>query len=145
LNPIRPHDRFTRELTLTDAEVSAFARASGDANPLHHDPVYARKTRYGGVIASGPQTSALLMGLVATRLSQLGPMAGLEFSFFFKHGVPANERLQLEWLVVGVTPTSSGAADVVDLRGRLRTASGVTAVGAKGRALVARESHRERA
>ena len=34
----KPHDRFSAEVQLTPATVSAFARNVGDLNPVHHDP-----------------------------------------------------------------------------------------------------------
>ncbi len=133
---IRPHQRFSTRLSLDAGAISAFARAVGDANPLHHDVGYARATRYGGIVASGPQTSALLMGLAATHFSQGADMVGLEFTFRFRAAVPVDDTLELEWLVTAVRATSKPATQVVDLCGRLRTSRGTTAVGARGRVLV---------
>ncbi|MCG8420560.1 MAG: MaoC family dehydratase [Proteobacteria bacterium] len=121
-------------MRLTEAEISAFASAAGDANPLHHDREYAANSQYGGIVASGPHTGALLMGLVATHFSRFGSMVGLEFTFLFRAAVPADDDLTLEWLVIRVEPKRRGS--LVELRGRLRTSSGVTAVGAKGKVLV---------
>lgn len=39
---------------LTTADVSAFAAASGDFNPLHTDEDFARRSAYGRTIAHGP-------------------------------------------------------------------------------------------
>ncbi len=55
--------RFSKSVSLSAAEISAFADAAGDPNPIHHDPEWAKQSRYGGIVASGPQTSAMLMGL----------------------------------------------------------------------------------
>lgn len=133
---IQAHERFSKTLVLSAAEISAFAHAAGDTNPLHHDAEFAMQSRYGGVIASGPQTSALLMGAVAAHFSSIAPMVGLEFSFFFRGPVKADEALSLDWLVVQSSPTRSGSASLVELRGRLQTSDGRTAVGAKGKVLV---------
>ena len=43
---VQPHERFTAEVRLTPATVSAFAHTVGDVNPVHHDPHYAATTRY---------------------------------------------------------------------------------------------------
>lgn len=127
---------------LTEREVAEFAASIGDWNPLHHNREYAARSRYGGIIASGPQTTALLMGLVATHFSQLGPMVGLDFSFQFYAGTPANVTLAFDWLVIRSEPTSSKKGDIVELRGRVKTPTGKTVVGAKGRILVSRtKSH----
>jgi acyl dehydratase len=62
----QPHERFSARLSLTPGETSAFAGAVGDLNPLHHDADFAAKTRFGRLLASGPQTTAHLMALTAS-------------------------------------------------------------------------------
>jgi 3-hydroxybutyryl-CoA dehydratase len=132
----RPHQRFSRELTLPAEEVAAFARAVGDSNPIHFDAEFAASTRFGRPIASGTQTAALLLALTASHFAQFGAMLGLEFWVRFRRPVYAGEAVVLEWLVVSVTPSERLGGDIVDLRGRVRTVAGETAVGAKGRVLV---------
>jgi 3-hydroxybutyryl-CoA dehydratase len=132
-----PRERFSAEVTLTPEEVAAFARAAGDPNPVHHDPDFAAATRFRRLMASGSQTSALLMGLTASHFSARGAMVGLEFWFRFRRPVFADETVRVEWLVVKVTPHARLGGDIVDLRGRIRGQDGQTAVGAKGRVLVA--------
>jgi acyl dehydratase len=133
---VKPHERFSSEVTLTPEAVATFANVAGDQNPLHHDPVYAASTRYKRVIASGTQTTSLLMGLTATHFSQQGAMVGLEFWFRFRRPIYADETIRLEWLVVSVKTHARLGGAIVDLRGRIRNAAGETAVGAKGRVLV---------
>jgi acyl dehydratase len=134
--PVRPHDRFSAEVTLTPESAVDYARRAGDGNPIHHDPAYAARTRFGRIIASGAQTTGLLMGLTATHFSRETAMLGLDFWFRFRRAVYADETVRLEWLVIAVRPTPRLGGDIVDLRGRLRNAAGETAVGAKGRVLV---------
>jgi len=131
-----PRERFSSELTLTPAMVSAYAQAAGDANPIHHDPAFASSTRYGRIIASGTHTTALLLGLTASYFSQMGAMVGLEFWVRFRRPIYADETIRLEWLVIRVTPNEKLNGDIVELRGRIRAQDGQTAVGAKGRVLV---------
>jgi 3-hydroxybutyryl-CoA dehydratase len=131
-----PHERFSSTIVLTPAAVSAFASAAGDDNPLHHDPDHAAATRYGRLVASGPQTAAHLMALTASHFSRRGAMVGLEFWFRFRRPVFADETIRLEWLVVSVKQNLRLGGDVIDLRGRVRNQAGETAVGAKGRVLV---------
>jgi len=132
-----PRERFSSEVTLTAAMVGAYARAAGDDNPVHHDPRFAASTRYGRVIASGTHTTALLLGLTASHFAKKGAMLGLEFWVRFRRPIYADETIRLEWLVVKVTPNEKLHGDVVDLRGRIKGEDGRTAVGAKGRVLVA--------
>jgi 3-hydroxybutyryl-CoA dehydratase len=134
---IRPGERFSSEVTLTPASVAQFARLVGDDNPIHYDAAYALRTRYGRVIASGTQTTALLLALTASYFSKRGGMVGLEFWQRFRRPVFANERIRLEWLVVRVTPNPRLGGDVVELRGRIKGSDDRTAVGAKGLVLVA--------
>ena len=49
--------------TVTEADVDAFARVSGDAHPLHTDPVYAASTGFGERIAHGALVLAITTGL----------------------------------------------------------------------------------
>src|SRR5215475_10235886 len=132
-----PRERFSSEVTLTPALVGAYARAAGDDNPVHHDPRFAASTRYGRVIASGTHTTALLLGLTASHFAKKGAMVGLEFWVRFRRPIYADETIRLEWLVVKVAPNEKLDGDVVDLRGRIKGEDGRTAVGAKGRVLVA--------
>jgi 3-hydroxybutyryl-CoA dehydratase len=39
--------------SLTQEKINRYAEASGDRNPLHIDPAFAAKTRFGGTIAHG--------------------------------------------------------------------------------------------
>jgi len=133
---IKPHDRFSCEITLTPDSVAEYARAAGDRNPVHFDPAFAARTRYRRLIASGTQTTALLLGLTATHFSKGTSMVGLEYWVKFRRPVFADERIRLEWLVIKVTRNARLGGDIVDLRGRVRGEDGQTSIGAKGRVLV---------
>jgi len=132
----RPHERFSAQVKLDPNAVSAFAHAVGDDNPVHHDAELAAKSRFGRLIASGPQTTAHLLALTASHFSKRGAMLGLEFWVRFRRAIYADETITLEWLVVSVKHNPRLNGDVVDLRGRIRNQSGETAVGAKGRVLI---------
>jgi 3-hydroxybutyryl-CoA dehydratase len=136
----QPHERFSQVLSLTASGASAFAAAAGDPNPVHHDAAYAATTRFGRLLASGPQTTAHLMGLTASHFSKRGAMLGLEFWFQFRRPVYADETITLEWLVIAVKHNPRLNGDVIDLRGRIRKQTGETAIGAKGRVLLT-EAH----
>ena len=132
----RPHERFCATVTLTPATVSAYAQSAGDLNPIHHDPDYAARSRYGRPIASGAQTTGHLMALTATHFSRASAMVGIGFYFRFRRPVYADETIRLEWLVVSVKQHPRLNGDVVELRGCVQNAAGETAIGAKGRVLV---------
>ena len=132
----QPHERFSARISLEPGTVSAFAHAVGDTNPVHHDADAAAQSRFGRLIASGPQTTAHLLALTASHFSQRGAMLGLEFWVQFRRPVYADETITLEWLVVSVRHNDRLGGDIIDLRGRIRKETGETAVGAKGRVLV---------
>ncbi len=135
-----PHERFSAQVSLDPSTVSAFASAVGDTNPVHHDADLAAKSRFGRLIASGPQTTAHLLALTASHFSKRGAMLGLEFWVRFRRPIYADETITIEWLVVSVKHNLRLDGDIIDLRGRIRKETGETAVGAKGRVLVT-QSH----
>ena len=54
--------------TVTQAQIDAYAEASGDHNPVHVDPAFAAATPFGGTIAHGMLVLALVgEALHATR------------------------------------------------------------------------------
>jgi 3-hydroxybutyryl-CoA dehydratase len=53
---------------VTEADVLAFAAASGDMNPVHFDEDYAATTRFGTRIAHGMLTGAHVSALIGMRL-----------------------------------------------------------------------------
>lgn len=60
-------DRVTFTKTLDDEDVLAFARASGDTNPLHLSDEFAEQTRFGRRIVHG----TLVSGVVSAALARL--------------------------------------------------------------------------
>jgi len=51
--------------TVTQAQIDAYAEASGDRNPLHVDDAFAREHGFVGCIAHGLLTTAILVEAVA--------------------------------------------------------------------------------
>lgn len=58
----------TREYTITESEVRAFADASGDHNPLHLDEEYAQGTRFRRRIAHGMLLGSYISALIGMEL-----------------------------------------------------------------------------
>ena len=57
-----------RTLTLTVEHVAAYARLTGDYNPLHFDEAFASRTRFKTLVVQGGLTTGLLHALVAMDL-----------------------------------------------------------------------------
>jgi acyl dehydratase len=60
--------RATWTRTFTANDVEAFARLSGDRNPLHFDADFAARTRVERLVVQGGLTTGLFNALVAERL-----------------------------------------------------------------------------
>ncbi|MFB6119238.1 MaoC/PaaZ C-terminal domain-containing protein [Halosegnis sp.] len=90
-------ETFGFEKTLSDADVEAFAKASGDTNPLHLDDEYARETRFGGRIAHGLLTAGVVSAAVA-RLPGMIIYLGQDCEFTAP--VRPGERVRVELEVV---------------------------------------------
>ena len=57
-----------RTLTLTAEHVAAYARLTGDYNPLHFDEAFASRARFKTLVVQGGLTTGLLHALVAMDL-----------------------------------------------------------------------------
>jgi 3-hydroxybutyryl-CoA dehydratase len=57
---------FTK--TLTERDIFLFASATGDRNPVHLDEEYAMRTPFGGRIAHGMLSAAVISAAIAHRL-----------------------------------------------------------------------------
>ena len=57
-----------RTKTVTARDVELYAEITEDRNPLHFDPDFAARTRFGRLVAQGGITSGMLNALVAMDL-----------------------------------------------------------------------------
>lgn len=74
--------KATLSKTFTEADVIAFADASGDHNPVHLDEAYAQTTRFGKRIAHGMLVAGLISAVLGTQLPGPGTIyLGQELSF----------------------------------------------------------------
>ncbi len=129
-------ESFARDITFDADGIRAFASLAGDQNPLHHDADYASRSKFGGLIASGTQYGALLMGMVATHLTRDAMALGVEFGFRFRKAVHAGQTLRLAWTITAIEPRPTLGGDFVHLSGRVTDADGTTYVTATATCLV---------
>lgn len=54
----------TADWTPTQAEFDAFARLSGDDNPIHVDPEFSARTRFGRTVSHGMLIYAMLWAML---------------------------------------------------------------------------------
>jgi len=60
--------RARRTKTVTARDVELYAEITEDRNPLHFDPDFAARTKFGRLVAQGGITSGMLNALVAMDL-----------------------------------------------------------------------------
>ena len=91
--------RATWTRTITADDVEAFARFSGDRNPLHFDAEFAGRTRAGGLIVHGGLTTALFNALVAEVLPGPGSVF-LHQEWDYPAAVPIGDTVVAEAEVI---------------------------------------------
>jgi len=83
-------------------DIELFTAISGDRNPLHYDEELARATKFGGIIAQGGITSAILNAVVAEELPGPGTVF-LHVDWSFKAPVRPGDKI-------------TGVVEILDVR-----------------------------
>jgi acyl dehydratase len=103
---------------MTQKIIDDFAEASGDRNPLHIDPDFARQTPYGSTIAHGYYFLAAAPSL----LESLWQIDGFAFAVAygsnrvrFPAALPVGTRYRLRLIVKGIDSVSGGVQITVEL------------------------------
>lgn len=68
LSELKVGDHASYSRTITDKMIRAFAEISGDVNPIHLDPEYAKNTKFGHRIAHGALISSLFSTVFGNQL-----------------------------------------------------------------------------
>jgi acyl dehydratase len=90
-------DRFEFTKTISEEDVTSFAEASGDTNPLHLDDEFAEDTRFRGRIAHG----TLVGGLISAALARVpGLVIYLSQDLEFHSPVRIGDRVTAECEIV---------------------------------------------
>lgn len=124
-----PGARAAFRRVLLQEDFDRFARLSGDDNPIHCDPDYARGTHFGATVSHG----MLLYSLVCKALSELIPGPGalqLEQELMFPNPTYAGEEVEVALEVLG-----RGGDGSLELATRVSKQNG-TVPTAEGRARV---------
>ena len=67
---IKIGDSFSKERSVTDELVRAFAEISGDHNPIHLDEEFAKTTRFGRRIAHGMLSGAFISAVLGYEFAE---------------------------------------------------------------------------
>jgi len=81
--------------TITEADIAAMAKISGDYNPVHMDEEFAAKTRFKGRIAHGLFSAGLISAVLGTKLPGPGAVY-LKQTHNFLYPVRAGDTLTAE-------------------------------------------------
>ncbi len=92
-------DKASLSKTISEQDVSDFAKLSLDTNPLHLDEDYARQTRFGGRIVHGMLGASLVSAVIGTRLG--GPIY-LSQSLKFLKPIHIGEQLTATVEVIAI-------------------------------------------
>ncbi|EMA67235.1 MaoC family dehydratase [Halorubrum distributum] len=87
----------TNEVPVTEETIEAFAALSGDENPIHLDDEYAAETMFGGRVAHGILSAAVVSGALA-RLS--GDIVYLSQEISFEKPVYPGETVEASVSVI---------------------------------------------
>lgn len=110
----------TRPRVITAAEIAAFAELTGDDNPLHTDPAYARAAGFSNVIAHGLFLHSVAMGQIAkTGLMTGTTIALLAASSEFVHPAVGGDEINTTLTITRKRPTRSPARGVLWRTARL--------------------------
>lgn len=95
---------ITETKTFTQADFDEFARLSGDDNPIHVDPAFSARTKFGRTVAHG----MLLYGMICGLLSQHFPGAvQLEQNLMFPAPTFTGEEMTILAEVTAVNPQTN--------------------------------------
>lgn len=134
--PLKVGQFFSHAICLDASSIKFFATLVGDLNPLHHNKEIAKKSRFEGLIASGTQTSSLMVALLASKLCNLRPSIGLEISFRFLRPVYADREMLVRWELTSIEKNDRLGGDIVIFSGKLLTSSGIPLVSGSAVSLV---------
>ena len=98
---------------VTRTEIVKYAAASWDFNPIHHDEVFAKRARSGGIIAHGMMVFAYL-GRVATTYLGTGDLEKL--SARFMSVTRPGDTLTLNGRVEKLSPNDGGGTVLLSLK-----------------------------
>ena len=116
MTPEQPH---RRQFVCTPAVVESWADLAHDRNPLHLDPAFAAKTRFGRPIVHGHLMAAVVVDEIEAVLGRR-LTAGGSVSLSFRAPVPVGSTLEVLTTAGGDAPPGARATvdggDVLQIR-----------------------------
>jgi 3-hydroxybutyryl-CoA dehydratase len=108
--------------TITQQQLNAYARASGDHNPLHLDADFAAQTQFGGIIAHGMLTLALVSEMLAAAYGRSWLVSGA-LKVRFKGAAYVGDQVETWGKVIRVEEAAGKRRLVCEVGARNRQSS----------------------
>ncbi|MFW6134179.1 MAG: MaoC family dehydratase [Elusimicrobiota bacterium] len=122
-------DKHIEEITIGKENVEAFAKATGDFNPLHMDDEFAKDSQFGKRVVHGVLLPGIISGILGTKFPGLGTVAR-EMTAKFSRPVFIGETVKAE---VEVTEMKK-KYNICTIKYKITNQQGKTAV--RGKAVV---------
>ena len=100
---------------VTQKHINRYVKASGDQNPLHTDPEFAKETIYERTIAPGLLTLAFVSQLM-TKWSLKGWISGGELDVAFVGPLYSGESVLVEASVASIEERNGDVVAICDVR-----------------------------
>ena len=101
---VKVGDTASFEKTVSEEDIVAFARATGDEQPLHLDDSYAAKTRFKRRVAHGMLSAGLISAALGTKLAPHATVVYLSQSLRFLRPVFPGDTVTAKLEVTSVDP-----------------------------------------
>jgi len=99
--------------TFTQSDFDRFAALSGDDNPIHVEPEFAARTKFGRTVAHGMFLYSVVCGVLSTRLPGPGTRQ-VEQELMFPTATSTGEEVEVHVEVIELQPTE-GLANLTTL------------------------------
>jgi acyl dehydratase len=99
--------------TFTQSDFDRFAALSGDDNPIHVDPEFSARTKFGCTVAHGMFLYGVVCSVLGSRLPGPGTLQ-IEQELMFPSATPTHEEVEIRVEVTEVHP-ARGLADLATL------------------------------
>jgi 3-hydroxybutyryl-CoA dehydratase len=99
---VKVGDTASFEKTVSDEDIAAFARVTGDEQPLHLDDAYAATTRFKKRIAHGMLSAGFISAALGTQLAPQATVVYLSQSLRFTRPVYPGDSITAKLEVTSV-------------------------------------------
>ena len=101
---VKVGDTASFEKTVSDEDIVAFARVTGDEQPLHLDDAFAARTRFKKRIAHGMLSAGYISAALGTQLAPNATVVYLSQSLRFMRPVYPGDTISAKLEVTSVDP-----------------------------------------